>query len=120
MFLTPYQILAPLVSFLAIAYAWNLVMRRKKTLWEACLWTVFWGAVAVIALFPTSIDYLTAATGIKDRENAVVFTGLGMLFFMVFYLVMRLEEVERRNARIVRKIALREANLDSEKGEKDL
>lgn len=44
MHLTPYQIVVPLLSILAMVYAWNLVMRQKKTIWEALLWTIFWGA----------------------------------------------------------------------------
>ncbi|PIR49611.1 hypothetical protein COU79_03945, partial [Candidatus Peregrinibacteria bacterium CG10_big_fil_rev_8_21_14_0_10_54_7] len=57
--LTVYQIIAPLVSFVAIVYAWNLVFRQKKTVWEALLWTVFWSAIAYIAIEPDSITYLT-------------------------------------------------------------
>jgi len=110
MFLTPYQIVAPLVCLVAIAYAWSLVSRQKKTIAEATLWTVFWGLIAAIALFPDTIDYLTTATGIKDRENAVVVTFLGILFFIVFYLVMRVEELEQRQTRMVRKIALKDMN----------
>jgi hypothetical protein len=110
--LTPYQIFAPLVALVAILYAWNLVMRHKKTLWEAALWTVFWGAIGYIAIEPNSIDYITAATGIRDRENAVLVTFLGILFFIVFYLVMRLEELEQRQTRLIRKIALRGSELE--------
>jgi hypothetical protein len=109
---TPYQIIAPLVAFTAILYAWNLVMRRKKTIWEATLWTIFWGAIAYIAVEPDAIDYLTVATGIQKRENAVLVTFLGLLFFIVFYLVMRLEELEQRHTRLVRKIALHDRELE--------
>lgn len=105
---TAYQILTPLLSFVAVAYAWNLVFRQKKTLWEALLWTVFWGTIAMIALFPNSLDYLTSITGIKDRENAVMVTSLGVLFFIVFYLVIRLENLEQRQTRMVRKLALKD------------
>ena len=108
MSITAYQILAPLISLIAIAYAWNLVVRQKKTIWEAILWTVFWGFIVVIALVPGSIDYLTAATGIEDRENAVVVTFLGILFALVFYIVVRLEELEQRQTRVIRKIALKD------------
>jgi len=110
--LTPYQLVAPILSFVAIAYAWNLVMRQKKTAWEAIFWTLFWGAVSYIALEPGSIDYLTRITGIKDRENAVMVSFLGILFFMVFYLVIRLEELEQRQTRLIRKIALKGKDLD--------
>ncbi|PIR52881.1 hypothetical protein COU76_03840 [Candidatus Peregrinibacteria bacterium CG10_big_fil_rev_8_21_14_0_10_49_10] len=110
--LTAYQIIAPLVSFVALAYAWSLVFRQKKTVWEAILWTLFWSAIAYIAIVPDSITYLTKVTGIKDRENAVVVTFLGVLFFIVFYLVMRLEELEQRQTRMIRKLALKQSDLE--------
>ena len=112
--LTAYQIVTPLISCIAIAYAWNLVPRHRKTIWEAILWTVFWGAIAYIALFPDSIDYLTAVTGIEKRENAVMVTFLGVLSFIVFYLIVRLEEMEQRHTKIIRKLALRD--LEKTKG----
>lgn len=111
MTLTPYQIVAPIVAVLAILYAWNLALRQKKTVWEAFLWTLFWGFVALIALYPNILSYLSAATGIADQENAVVVTFLGILFFMVFYLVIRLEELEQRQTKMTRELALREAGL---------
>jgi hypothetical protein len=105
---TAYQILSPLLAFVAVAYAWNLVFRQKKTVWEAILWTLFWGAIATIALVPNSISYLTHVTGIQDRENAVLVTFLGILFFIVFYLVIRLEELEQKQTRLIRRVALRD------------
>ena len=116
--LTVYQLLAPLISLIAIAYAWNLVFRQKKTIWEGLLWTVFWGAIAWISVFPEAIDYLTAVTGIQRRENAVMVTFLGILFFIVFYLIIRIEELEQRQTRFIRKVALRDANLDERDTEK--
>ncbi len=116
MTLTPYQIVAPVISLTAVLYAWNLVMRQKKTVWEACFWTLFWGAIAGIALFPNFLSYLSAVTGIQNQENAVIVTFLGILFFIVFYLVIRLEELEQRHAKIVREMGLREAGLSNKKG----
>ena len=107
MTITPYQILVPIASILAILYAWSLVSRQQKTLWEAGIWTVFWGAVASLALFPDLTSYLTQVTGVQDRENAVFVTSIGLLFFIVFYLVMRLESLEQRQTRIVQKMALK-------------
>lgn len=107
---TAYQLVTPLISFVAVTYAWNLVFRQKKTIWEALLWTIFWGAIAMIAIYPNSIDYLTAITGIKDRENAVMVTSLGILFFIVFYLVIRIENLEQRQTRVIRKLALKDVD----------
>jgi hypothetical protein len=117
--LTPYQVLAPAISLIAIIYAWNLFARQKKTLWEAILWTLFWGTIAFIAFQPWVLTYLSVVTGIKDQENAVLITFLGVLFFLIFYLVIRLEELEQRHTRLVRDIALREAGLRSNKHHKE-
>ena len=117
--LTPYQILAPLVSFIAIIYAWNLWFRQKKNLWEVILWILFWGAVAGIALFPNILTYVQFVTGIKSQVNAILVTSIGILFFMMFYLIIRLEELEQRQTRMVRKLALREAGLGDEKDFED-
>ncbi|UPA22509.1 DUF2304 domain-containing protein [Candidatus Peribacteria bacterium] len=119
MTLTPYQIVVPLLSILAVIYAWNLVMRQKKTLWEALLWTVFWAVIALIAIYPKLLSYLTAATGIKSQENAVIFTSIGILFFMVFYIIIRLEELEQRQTRMIRGMALRDAGLAKDDQVKD-
>ena len=113
--MTPYQLLTPLVSLVAILYAWNLVFRQKKTIWEALLWTVFWGCIVAIAIFPDSLDYLSAVTGIQDRENAVLVTFLGILLFIVFYLIVRLEALEQRQTRVIRKLALKDVDSPSKK-----
>lgn len=108
--LTAYQIITPLASIVSILYAWNLVFHQKKTIWEALLWTVFWGAIAAIAIYPDSLDYLTAVTGIQDRENAVLITTIGVLLFIVFYLIIRLEALEQRQTRMIRRLALKDVD----------
>src|SRR3989338_11396583 len=116
--LTPYQIVAPIVAIIALAYAWNLWYRQKKTLWEVALWTLFWASIALIAFYPDILTYLTAVTGIKDQVNAILVTCIGILFFMVFYVIMRLEEIDQRQVRLIREMALREAGLSHEDGER--
>lgn len=111
MTLTPYQIVVPIVALVAISYAWNLTIRQRKTIWEACLWSLFWGGLALIAIKPGFLTYLSAITGIKSQTNAVLVTLIGILFFIVFYMVIRLEELEQRLTRMIRAIALRDAGL---------
>jgi hypothetical protein len=115
--LTPYQIVVPVLAIVAVLYAWSLMMRKKKTVWEVILWTLFWGTIALIAVRPNMLSYLTFVTGIKNQENAVLFTSVGILFFIVFYLIIRIEELQQRCSRIVRSIALQEAGLEEKKDE---
>jgi hypothetical protein len=112
--LTAYQILTPAASLVAVLYAWSLVARKKKTIWEAMVWTIFWFSIAAIALFPDLLDFLRRITGVRNRQNAVFVTSIGILFFIVFYLVVRLEELERRMAKLVRSIAVRDMRDDDQ------
>ena len=114
MSVTPYQIIVPFLSLVAIAYAWSLMLRKKKTLWEVILWMLFWGMIALIALYPQTLSYLTALTGIKGQVNAVAVTSIGILFFLVFYLIVRIEELEQRQTRLIRSMALKESGLTKE------
>ncbi|MFA5799715.1 MAG: DUF2304 domain-containing protein [Candidatus Peribacteraceae bacterium] len=108
---TPYQIVVPLFSLLMVAYAWNLVLRQKKTIWEGGLWTLFWSVVAYISIVPSSLQYLSGVTGIKKNENAATITAIGVIFFVLFYIIMRLEELEQRLTKLVRDKALRESGI---------
>lgn len=116
---TPYQVIVPVLSLLAILYAWSLFKRDRKTLWEALLWTIFWGAVSCVALFPGLLSYLTAITGIRSQANAVIVTAIGVLMFLVFSIIVRLEELSQRYTKIMRVLALREADLDEKKPHKE-
>ncbi len=117
MSLTPYQIIVPLIALLAILYAWNLSLKQKKTIWESILWTLFWGVIGIVAFRPNILGYLTAITGIKDQVNAIFVTSIGILFFLVFYIIIRLEEVNQRQTKIVRSLALRDAGLEQKSDE---
>lgn len=106
--MTPYQIVVPLLALIAVAYAWNLTLRQKKSIWESCLWTLFWGAIALVALSPNSLSYLSALTGIKRQENAALVTSIGLLFFLIFLLIIRVEELEQKQTKLIRRLALKE------------
>lgn len=113
--LTPYQAIVPLFSLLMVLYAWNLVMRQKKSIWEGILWTVFWSAIGYISIVPSSLQFLSTITGIKKNENAALITAIGVLFFIVFYMIMRIEELEQRLTKVVREKALKDAGIEYEK-----
>jgi len=62
-------------------------------------------------LFPSWITFLTTWTGIRDQENAVFAIMIGILLFMVFHLLVRIEALQKRMTDMVRHQALKEAGL---------
>lgn len=116
---TPYQIIVPIFSIIMVAYAWSLVGRQRKTIWEGMLWTIFWFGIAYVAFQPNSLQYLSSLTGIKKHENAATFTAIVVLFFVVFYMVIRIEALEQRLTRVVRDKALKEAGIHGKNGDSE-
>jgi hypothetical protein len=76
----------------------------------------FWSAIAYISVVPSSLQFLSTVTGIKRNENAATITAIGVLFFVVFYMIMRIEELEQRVTKVVREKALKDAGIDLKKG----
>lgn len=105
---TLYQIITPIISFLAIAYAWSLSFRGLKRTWSAVLWSVFWIGLALLAWRPAFIDAFMIFTGVRDRVNAIFITSIGILFVLVFFTITRLEMLQRKHHRLIRAIALKD------------
>ncbi len=114
-----YQIIVPILSILMITKALSHTLRGEKTIRELVSWIVVWGGIALIALFPETTDLLARVTGIKSSINALIFIALGILFFVVFKLILVIEKVEQDITQIVRHHAIesaeeREKNANSE------
>ena len=109
--ITPYKVVVPLIAIFFVLYAWNHVLRGTKTVWEALLWTLFWGSVCVIVLFPSWISVLTAWTGIKGQANAVFAIVLGIILFVIFHILVRLEKIQNRITSLAQHEALENAGL---------
>lgn len=116
--MSAYQIIVPAIALLLIAYAWSLVMRQRKTIWEGLLWTLFWGVIGYIAIFPAELRYVSELTGIKRNETAITVTAIGVLFFVVFYLVIRIEELSQRITKLVRDESLQQAGLKRQRDDR--
>ena len=109
---TPYRVVVPLIALCMVLYAWSHVFRGTKTIWEAMLWTFFWGGVCIVVLFPAWISVLTTWTGIRNEANAIFAIAIGIILFIVFHILIRIEKIQKRITDLVRHEALRDAGLN--------
>lgn len=103
---TLYQIMTPVISLIAVMYVWSLAFRGLKRTWSAVLWSFFWSGLALLAWRPAFIDSFMIFTGVRDRVNAIFVTGIGILFLLVFYIITRLEIMQRKHYQLVQTMAL--------------
>jgi hypothetical protein len=101
-----YQWLVPLVSIFFIGRTLLQYRLKRRTFRGLVIWGVFWLSLSIFALIPNEISKkLANMLGIKDNVNAIIFIGLGLLFFLIFSLSSTVDRLERQITDLVREIA---------------
>jgi len=97
-----YQIVVPIGSFFMMFYALSQFRRGKKTIKQFIIWCFFWLIISFFAAFPNATAIFAQVTGIKDNVNAIMFLGVGVLYFLVFKLFFMLEDISRKLTKVIR------------------
>jgi hypothetical protein len=96
--------------------------QRKIGAMALLLWLVLWIGFAVVVLFPETAVVVAHLLGISRGVDLALYLSVILIFFVLFRIYMRLEQVDRQITQIVRAVALREAGLEHQenKGGRDL
>ena len=99
-----------LVLFAVFAFSRALVSVRRGTLRVGpfVLWSLFWGAVVVVAFRPETTMAAAHVFGVGRGADFAIYLALLLAFFLLFKLFARIEELERQLTRFVRAEALKE------------
>jgi hypothetical protein len=100
------QILILFFCFFAVARTFGQMRRRQLSILAAVLWILFWVAVAVVGLLPETSQWLANRLGVGRGADLVTYASLAALFYLVFRLFTKVEQVEQEVSRLVRKMAL--------------
>jgi hypothetical protein len=112
----PIQVFLVCVVFGVI---WKTFQKYKGgaiTVREFVLWLVFWFIVGTLVVFPDATQTVASSVGIGRGVDLVIYLAIISLFVGLFFVLTRIERLERDVTKIVRKMALEELN----KGQKKL
>lgn len=113
-----YKLIVPVIGLALLAASLRSYVKSQSTLFEMIFWAIFWSFVVSLSLFPDTItDFVAKSLGIKSNVNAIIFTGLGVLFFMQFNLFFIIKKQNRVITGLIRKIALDKENRAEDKKE---
>lgn len=108
-----FQWLVPLVALLFFT---NQILRYRKgrlNLGEAVFGGLLWLNVAILAVFPDEISgFIASLFGIKSNTNAVLFFGMGALFYFQYRLYRIQVEQRRALTELNRQLAIRQFSED--------
>jgi hypothetical protein len=100
------------VLILFAAFAWSRVVnglrRGTLALTPFLLWTVFWAGAIVVVVRPETTVALARVFGVGRGVDLVIYLALVMVFFLLFRLFAKIEDLERQLTRFVRAQALKD------------
>lgn len=108
-----------LIPAVAAAFVINQFLRYRKgrlNMGEAVFSSLLWGAIAVLAIFPDKISNSIADLfGIKSNTNAVLFFGIGVLFYIQYQMYRIIIKQRRAISALNRQLALDRFQQEEEK-----
>lgn len=103
-----YQIIFFAISIALIGRTIYLNLRGKKTFREVLVAVLFWGAFALLGLFPNLLQYLADITGFTLGVNALLIISVLILFYAEARQILYNDKLEHSITQLVRREALKE------------
>jgi small membrane protein len=106
-----------IIVFALFAITRTILQFQKGAVTRAWLlfWILFWIASAVVAALPQTADTVARIVGVGRGADVVIYASLIAIFYLIFRLYVKIEQVEGEITRLVRKLAVDEV----EKNQKD-
>ena len=84
---------------------------------SAVFWIFIWVLVILIVVFPGTMGYLATLTGVERGVDVIIYVAIIILFYLVYRIYIKMENIEREITLIVREIAVlkRENNKKNKK-----
>ncbi len=99
-----------IVVFALFALSRTVWQFKKGTLSFVWLffWILFWLGVGFVAVLPQTADMVARVVGVGRGADVVIYVSLLALFYLIFRVYIKIEQVEREVTGLVRKLALDE------------
>ena len=109
MFLLVSKVFALVLAAIVFAKSYVDFRSGTESLKVFLFWTVTWGMIVVIALFPSIIDYILSLAGGRGVGLGTFFgMAIVFLFFIVYRIYVQLEQLEQKLTRTIQELALRD------------
>jgi len=98
-----------LMTIFVLFAASRVVLRFKEgkiSLVAMVAWVFLWIAVEIVIWIPEATTSIARILGIGRGADLIIYGSVVVLFYLVFRIYVKLEDIERQITTLVRKIAL--------------
>lgn len=93
-------------------FAWSRVFLRYRddsvSLFGLIFWSMIWIGFLIVLFIPNTTEFLAKKFGIGRGVDVFVYSGIVILFYLIYRIYVKLESLEREITQIVREDSLRD------------
>lgn len=101
-----FQSLFVLFSIIAVVSVVNRGKKSELSKKATIFWTIFWVAVIVVVIWPDSTQKIADYIGIGRGVDLVIYISVAVIFYLLFRLNVKIENLNRNITKVIRTDAL--------------
>ena len=101
------QIIVIVFALFALSRAVLRFKDKKVSVGELILWSLLWIGAIVVVLVPQVTDFFAKELGTTRGADLVVYLSIILIFYLMFKLYVRIDELRSDITKVVREIALK-------------
>ena len=95
------------IGVFAVSRAFLRLKDKTITFGSCILWILVWACAVVLSFMPELTTDLANLLGVKRGVDIVVFISIIALFYLVFRIYVRIENLNKKLSELVERLALR-------------
>ncbi|MFH1401078.1 MAG: DUF2304 family protein [Nanoarchaeota archaeon] len=100
------QILVTAFALFALSRAYVRLRASDISSREFMFWSLVWVCLVITVYIPSLSTFVATALGLASGSNLLVYIGIIVLFYLVFRLYVKIEDLEHQITKLVRHIAM--------------
>jgi small membrane protein len=102
----PIKIIAVIFVIFVSSRAFLRFKDKKISIAELLFWLCIWFGLVFVVFFPDTASTVANMIGIGRGADFIIYFSIAMVFYLIFRLYVKLEEVQREITVLVREIAI--------------
>ena len=104
-----------LLIIIGIMSVYKTIKRKKLSMKYGMYWTIIFGAMFIIVLFPNIIENLALFLGFKEAPNMLFLIAIFILFYIVFAIYTSITKLSEMNKILVQELSMLKKEIEKSK-----
>ncbi len=114
----PIQVIAIIIAVILLVKVILRLKNKKMSINEFIFWSAIWVILILLSIFPQISDRIANLFGFGRGLDFFIVSSILLIFYLIFRIISKLEEMDAKIAKLARSISLKELKDNSKKVKK--